>query len=56
MLHKMIGGFTFEIIDMENTEGGNHIITLHAPEDSYKIAMLLRDNERFGIKAIYSRT
>ena len=56
MLHKMIGGFTFEIIDMENTEGGDHIITLHAPENSYKIAMLLRDNERFGIKAIYSRT
>jgi len=56
MLPKLIQGFTFEIIDMENIEGGDHIITLHAPEDNYKIAALLRDNERFGIKAIYSRT
>lgn len=55
MLPKMIEGFTFKIIDMENTEGGDHIITLHAPEDYYKITMLLRDNERFGIQAIYSR-
>lgn len=56
MLPKMIKGFTFEIIDMENTKGGDHIIMLHAPQDYYKISLLLRDNERFGIKAIYSRT
>ncbi len=56
MLPKLIKGFTFEIIDMECTDGGDHVITLHAPEDVYKIAILLRDNERFGIKAIYSRT
>ncbi len=55
MLPKMIKGFTFEIIDMNYTKGGDKIITLHAPEDYYKIAMLLRDGERFGIKAIYSR-
>ena len=56
MLPKMIKGFTFEIMDMNYTKGGDRVITLHAPEDSYKIAMLLRDGERFGIHAIYSRT
>jgi len=55
MLPQMIKGFTFDIIDMDNTKGDS-IITLHAPEDYYKISLLLRDNERFGIKAIYSRT
>lgn len=55
MLPKMIKGFTFTIIDMEH-KGDDSIIELHAPEDAYKIAMLLRDNERFGIKAIHSRT
>ena len=56
MLPKMMKGFSFEIIDMENTTGGDHVITLNTPEDYYKITILLRDNERFGIKAIYSRT
>jgi len=56
MLPKMIKGFSFDIIDMSNKEEGDLMITLHAPEDIYKIAILLRDNERFGIKAIYSRT
>lgn len=55
MLPKMIKGFSFEIIDMNNTKGDS-IITLNAPEDYYKISLLLRDNERFGINAIYSRT
>lgn len=54
MLPKMIEGFTFDIIDMENTKGDS-IIRLHAPENYYQITMLLRDNERFGIDAIYSR-
>ena len=55
MLPPMIKGFTFHIIDMDNTSGDS-IIELHAPEDSYDIAALLRDNERFGIDGIYSRT
>jgi fructose 1,6-bisphosphate aldolase/phosphatase len=54
MLPPMIKGFTFHIIDMSKQE--HTLITLHAPEDAYKISVLLRDNERFGIKAIYSRT
>ena len=55
MLPKMIKGFSFKIIDMNYADGEKSIM-LHAPEDFYKIAMLLRDGERFGIQAIYSRT
>lgn len=55
MLPRLIGGFRFNIIDMDHTDGDS-IIELNAPEDYYKIAMLLRDNERFGIDSIYSRT
>lgn len=54
MLPKMIKGFQFNIIDMDNTDGDS-IIALNAPEDYYKIAMLLRDNERFAIDTIISR-
>jgi len=54
MLPKMRSGFSFEIIDMENKEGRSTLM-LHAPEDYYKIPVLLRDNERFGIAGIYSR-
>ena len=55
MLPKMIQGFKFRIIDMENV-GGDSVIELNAPEDYYKIAILLRDNERFAIESISSRT
>ena len=54
MLPRVGEGFTFNIIDMDNT-GGDSIISLHAPEDYYKITVLLRDNERFGIDSIVSR-
>lgn len=55
MLPGLINGFSFDIVDM-NSKGEDSVLTLHAPEDLYKISILLRDNERFGIKAIYSRT
>lgn len=55
MLPQMIQGFDFNIIDMNNT-GGDSLLTLHAPEDYYQITVLLRDNERFGIESITSRT
>ncbi|MBH61600.1 MAG: fructose 1,6-bisphosphatase [Alphaproteobacteria bacterium] len=55
MLPQMIKGFTFHIIDMDNTVGDS-IIELNAPEDYYHLTALLRDNERFGIDSIYSRT
>ena len=54
MLPRLNQGFTFNIIDMDNTEGDS-IIALNAPEDYYKLAVLLRDNERFGIDSIVSR-
>ena len=55
MLPPMIKGFSFHVIDMDNT-GGDSILELDAPEDYYGISSLLRDNERFGIDSIYSRT
>ncbi len=55
MLPRMIQGFDFNIIDMNNT-GGDSLLSLHAPEDYYQITVLLRDNERFGIESISSRT
>jgi fructose 1,6-bisphosphate aldolase/phosphatase len=55
MLPPMIKGFRFHIIDMDNPKGDS-VIKLDAPEEVYHIAALLRDNERFGIDAIYSRT
>jgi len=54
MLPKMRAGFSFHLVDMEYTEG-KRTLTLHAPEDYYKIPVLLRDNERFGIERIDSR-
>lgn len=55
MLPRMIQGFDFNIIDMNNT-GGDSLLTLRAPDDYYQITVLLRDNERFGIESITSRT
>ena len=55
MLPQMIKGFRFRIIDMDNTTGDS-TIDLDAPEHAYQIAALLRDNERFGIDGIFSRT
>jgi len=54
MLPRIGEGFTFNIIDMDNKEGDS-LISLKAPEDYYKITLLLRDNERFGIDSIVSR-
>ena len=55
MLPNMIQGFTFHIIDMDNTSGDS-MLHLNAPDDYYHITALLRDNERFGIDSISSRT
>ena len=54
MLPRLGDGFTFNIIDMDNTNGDS-LISLNAPEDYYKITVLLRDNERFAIESITSR-
>jgi hypothetical protein len=55
MLPPMIKGFRFHVIDMDQT-AGDSVIELDAPADGYHIAALLRDNERFGIDRIVSRT
>jgi fructose 1,6-bisphosphate aldolase/phosphatase len=51
---KMAKGFAFDIMDVNYTEG-DRIIRLHAPEEIYDIAALLRDNERYVVEAIWSR-
>ncbi len=56
MLSPAMGeGFTFNIMDVSYTEG-DRVIKLDAPEDLYDIACLLRDNHRFVVESIYSRT
>ncbi len=52
---KMSDGFMFRIIDVEYTEK-DKIVELNSPEDLYDIAALLRDNERYVIESIYSRS
>jgi len=51
---KMAKGFTFIIMDVNHTEG-DRVIELHAPEELYDIACLLRDNERFVVESVHSR-
>lgn len=50
----MSEGFTFVIMDVAHT-GGDRVIELHAPEDLYRIAALLRDPERYVIESVWSR-
>lgn len=54
LLPKMKSGFRFTVIDMEHV-GGDRVIELEAPERHLDLAILLRDENRFGIQAIYSR-
>lgn len=54
MLPKMKPGFRFEVIDMEHA-GADRVIELKSPEEHIDLAVLLRDENRFGVKAIYSR-
>jgi len=56
MLSPTVGeGFKFNIMDVAYIEG-DRLIELVAPENLYDIAALLRDNERFVIESIYSRS
>lgn len=52
---KMAKGFEFHIMDVAHTEG-DRMISLNAPEDLYDIAALLRDNQRFVVEKIHSRS
>lgn len=51
---RMFKGFTFTIMDVNNTEG-DRVIRLNTPEEIYDIACLLRDNQRFVVESIVSR-
>lgn len=54
MLPKMKAGFRFLVIDMEHA-GADRVIELDVPEEHLDLAVLLRDENRFGVKAIDSR-
>ncbi len=54
MLPKMQDGFRFTVIDMEYA-GGDRVIELNSPEEHVDLAMLLRDENRFGILSIHHR-
>jgi fructose 1,6-bisphosphate aldolase/phosphatase len=47
-------GFTFKVMDVNHTKG-DKTITLGSPEETYDIAALIRDNERFVIESVWSR-
>ncbi len=55
MLPKMKTGFRFTVIDMEHA-GSDRVIELETPERHIDLAVLLRDENRFGIQAIHSRS
>lgn len=54
LLPKMKAGFRFTIIDMEH-KGADRVIELETPEQHLDLAILLRDEFRFGIQAIHHR-
>jgi fructose 1,6-bisphosphate aldolase/phosphatase len=51
---KLAKGFRFVIMDVNHTEG-DRVIELHAPENLYDIAALLRDPERYVVESVWSR-
>lgn len=51
---KMSKGFQFDIMDVSYTDA-DKLISLNAPEETYDIAALLRDPERFVVEKIISR-
>ncbi len=52
---KMAKGFRYDIMDVAYTKG-DRLVSLDAPEQIYDIAALLRDNERFVVEKIHSRS
>ena len=55
LLSSKIGkGYKFRILDVSETRH-DWYVELSSPKDLYKIAALLRDNDRFCIEAVYSK-
>jgi fructose 1,6-bisphosphate aldolase/phosphatase len=50
----MSKGFKFVIMDVNHT-AGDRVIELVAPEQTYDIAALLRDTERYVVESVWSR-
>ncbi len=51
---KMSQGFRFSVMDVNHTEC-DRVIELEAPEESYDLAALLRDPERYVVESVWSR-
>jgi len=51
---NMAKGYRFVVMDVNHTEG-DRVIELDAPEESYDLAALLRDAERFVVESVWSR-
>jgi fructose 1,6-bisphosphate aldolase/phosphatase len=47
-------GFTFEVMDLEHTEG-ERVVELDVPEDSWRLLALLMEPHRFAVRKIHSR-
>ncbi len=52
---KLNKGFTFNVMDVNHTKG-DRVIPLNTPEEIYDLAALLRDNERFVVESIFTRS
>jgi len=55
LLSSQLGqGFRFVVMDVAYTEG-DRVVELATPEESYDLAALLRDNQRYVIESVWSR-
>jgi len=52
---KLSQGFRWVVMDVNYTDG-DRIIELVTPEEIYDLAALLRDNERFVVESVWSRS
>jgi fructose 1,6-bisphosphate aldolase/phosphatase len=52
---KIKKGFRFTIMDVHHTEG-DRVVKLDTPENLYDVAALLRDNHRFAVESIRTRS
>ncbi len=51
---RVCQGFTYTVMDVSYTKQ-DRVIQLNTPEEIYKLAALLRDNERFVVEKIHAR-
>jgi fructose 1,6-bisphosphate aldolase/phosphatase len=51
---QIASGFRFVVMDVAFAEG-DRVIELETPEESYDLAALLRDNDRYVVESVWSR-